>query len=115
MNIRYGVTICALMLAYAKGLMRDEDCEPTEIFTEGFLPSFAIFLVCFLILNTFETLHNLTHGCATHGNRSCGPHRIAHSTLENFLSSPLILTPPQSAFLKSKKSFIFCTVFWMSV
>lgn len=41
------MAICALMLGYAKGLMRDEDCEPTEIFTEGFLPSFATFLVCF--------------------------------------------------------------------
>lgn len=62
-DTRYGVAICAVMLAYAKGLMRDEDCEPTEIFTEGFLPSFAIFLVCFHS-PTSQTQHTHSPGAS---------------------------------------------------
>ena len=43
---RYGIAVCGAMLAYAKGFVGNEECEATEIFSEGALPSFAVFLVC---------------------------------------------------------------------
>lgn len=90
-DTRYGVAICALMLAYAKGLMRDEDCEPTEIFTEGFLPAFATFLVCCCSSTQHTNFDaSLTH---KHTHRSHGPHRTALSTREDACKAPLFPQP----------------------